>query len=63
MTGSNQDGRTVSPMTAPSMEQQTRLMEQIYSSPAIDVDRLDYIEAHGQSSRCHLFNPCFVSMI
>lgn len=48
LTGSNQDGRSVTPMTAPSMSQQVRLLEQVYSNANIDIDRLDYIEAHGK---------------
>nr|KAG5709604.1 hypothetical protein BaRGS_001654 [Batillaria attramentaria] len=47
VTGSNQDGRTVSPMSAPSMTQQIKLMEHIYANPQIEIDRVDYVEAHG----------------
>ncbi|XP_059163143.1 uncharacterized protein LOC131946413 [Physella acuta] len=47
-TGTNQDGRTVTPISAPSKEQQKRLLEKIHghSNPE-ELDKLDYIEAHG----------------
>ncbi|XP_050416846.1 phenolphthiocerol/phthiocerol polyketide synthase subunit A-like [Patella vulgata] len=47
MTGSNQDGRSVTPMTAPSGSQQFQLLKKVYSRYNIDPDRLEYIEAHG----------------
>ncbi|XP_050416844.1 phenolphthiocerol/phthiocerol polyketide synthase subunit B-like [Patella vulgata] len=47
MTGSNQDGHTVRPMTAPSGSQQFELLKKVYSRYNIDPDRLEYIEAHG----------------
>ena len=47
-TGTNQDGHTVSPITAPSGQQQTRLLHSIYDKFHIDVNQLDYIEAHGK---------------
>lgn len=46
-TGTNQDGRTVTPMTAPSGEQQKKLLHAIYNKWQVDVSQLDYIEAHG----------------
>jgi acyl transferase domain-containing protein len=47
-TGTNQDGRTVSPMTAPSGQQQKVLMHSMYDKYQLDISRLDYIEAHGE---------------
>ncbi|KAK7490870.1 hypothetical protein BaRGS_00017926 [Batillaria attramentaria] len=46
-TGTNQDGHTVSPMTAPSGEQQKKLLHSVYGKFGVDVANLDYIEAHG----------------
>ncbi|KAK7507754.1 hypothetical protein BaRGS_00000719 [Batillaria attramentaria] len=46
-TGTNQDGRTVSPMTSPSGSQQKKLLHFVYDKFGIDVSQLDYIEAHG----------------
>nr|KAG5702437.1 hypothetical protein BaRGS_027524 [Batillaria attramentaria] len=46
-TGTNQDGHTVSPMTAPSGEQQKKLLHAVYGKFGVDVTSLDYIEAHG----------------
>lgn len=50
VSGVNQDGHTVTPVTAPSGTQQEKLMTDIYTKYGVDVSRLDYIEAHG---RCH----------
>ena len=50
-TGTNQDGHTVTPMTAPSGSQQERLLHSVYDKFKVDVDQLDYIEAHGNSFR------------
>ena len=47
-TGSNQDGRSVTPISAPSGEQQTRLLKTMYSKYKDDVEKIDYIEAHGE---------------
>ncbi|XP_041364323.1 oleandomycin polyketide synthase, modules 5 and 6-like [Gigantopelta aegis] len=47
VTGTNQDGRTVSPMTAPSGEQQRQLLKTVYEKAGIDPREIDYIEAHG----------------
>ncbi|XP_041378948.1 phenolphthiocerol/phthiocerol polyketide synthase subunit C-like [Gigantopelta aegis] len=47
VTGTNQDGRTVSPMTAPSGEQQEQLLKTVYQKAGIDASDIDYIEAHG----------------
>ncbi|XP_041364321.1 uncharacterized protein LOC121379738 [Gigantopelta aegis] len=47
VTGTNQDGRTVSPMTAPSGEQQEQLLKTVYEKAGIDASEIDYIEAHG----------------
>ena len=47
-TGTNQDGHAVSPMTAPSGEQQKELLRSIYNKFQVDSNKLDYIEAHGK---------------
>ena len=47
-TGTNQDGHTVSPMTAPSGEQQKELLRSVYKKFQVDFKMLDYIEAHGK---------------
>ena len=47
-TGTNQDGRTVTPMTAPSGEQQIELLRSVYKKHQVDVNKIDYIEAHGE---------------
>ena len=47
-TGTNQDGRTVIPMTAPSGEQQKKLLQSICNKFQVDINQLDYIEAHGK---------------
>ncbi|KAK7088495.1 hypothetical protein V1264_022408 [Littorina saxatilis] len=46
-TGSNQDGHSVSPITAPSAFQQKVLMDNVFSRIGLDLSRVDYIEAHG----------------
>ncbi|KAL8584659.1 hypothetical protein ACOMHN_002388 [Nucella lapillus] len=46
-TGTNQDGRTVTPITAPSGEQQKKLLHSVYDKFHVDLSQLDYIEAHG----------------
>ena len=48
LTGTNQDGRTVTPMTAPSGGQQEELLHSMYNKFQVDVNQLDYIEAHGK---------------
>ena len=48
-TGTNQDGHTVTPMTAPSGSQQEKLLNLVYDKFQVDVSDLDYIEAHGNS--------------
>ncbi|KAG7231212.1 hypothetical protein INR49_012043 [Caranx melampygus] len=44
-TAVNQDGRSVTPITKPSMTQQEQLLRRIYSES--DVADVQYIEAHG----------------
>ncbi|XP_055784807.1 phenolphthiocerol/phthiocerol polyketide synthase subunit C-like [Salvelinus fontinalis] len=44
-TAVNQDGRTVTPITKPSMVQQEELLRRIYSQS--DLSTVQYIEAHG----------------
>uniref|UniRef100_A0A4W5M6M5 Fatty acid synthase 2 n=1 Tax=Hucho hucho TaxID=62062 RepID=A0A4W5M6M5_9TELE len=44
-TAVNQDGRTVTPITKPSMVQQEDLLRRIYSET--DLSTVQYIEAHG----------------
>uniref|UniRef100_A0A2C9MA35 Uncharacterized protein n=1 Tax=Biomphalaria glabrata TaxID=6526 RepID=A0A2C9MA35_BIOGL len=46
-TGSNQDGHTVTPISAPSGDQQIKLLDQVYKNSGVDVGKIDYIEAHG----------------
>ncbi|XP_012938829.1 mycocerosic acid synthase-like [Aplysia californica] len=46
-TGSNQDGHSVTPISAPSGDQQLRLLETVYQDAAMDLEGIDYIEAHG----------------
>ncbi|KAL8592692.1 hypothetical protein ACOMHN_037632 [Nucella lapillus] len=46
-TGTNQDGHSVTPITAPSGEQQKKLLHSVYDKYQIDVNHVDYIEAHG----------------
>ena len=48
LTGTNQDGHTVTPMTAPSGGQQQELLHTMYNKFQVDVNELDYIEAHGK---------------
>jgi acyl transferase domain-containing protein len=49
VTGTNQDGGTVKPITAPSGEQQKQLMRDIYEKHHVDVAHIDYFEAHGEN--------------
>ncbi|XP_068160649.1 phthioceranic/hydroxyphthioceranic acid synthase [Antennarius striatus] len=44
-TAVNQDGRSVTPITRPSMTQQEELLRRIYSET--DIAKVQYIEAHG----------------
>ncbi|CAG5126990.1 unnamed protein product [Candidula unifasciata] len=46
-TGCNQDGGTVTPMSKPSEEQQTKLLQEVWSKSQADPSLLTYIEAHG----------------
>lgn len=46
-TGCNQDGRTTTPITAPSSIQQRNLLVKVYSETGIDPKDIQYIEAHG----------------
>ncbi|XP_045199576.2 uncharacterized protein LOC123553904 [Mercenaria mercenaria] len=46
-TGTNQDGRMALPITAPSGEQQEKLLNKLYSQHMIDPSALQYIECHG----------------
>ncbi|XP_036375976.1 highly reducing polyketide synthase pks5-like [Megalops cyprinoides] len=45
-TAVNQDGRSVTPITKPSMAQQEELLRRVYST-GIDPSHVQYIEAHG----------------
>lgn len=47
-TGTNQDGATAHPITAPSAEQQYSLLSHVYTSHSIDPSSVQYIEAHGK---------------
>ncbi|XP_067676452.1 mycolipanoate synthase-like [Haliotis asinina] len=51
VTGLNQDGRQVTPITAPSGKQQQELLSEIYTRHGIDPTEVDYIEAHGTGTR------------
>ena len=46
-TGSNQDGSTAKPITAPSGEQQFELVRHMYDTHGFDPAKIQYIEAHG----------------
>ncbi|KAK3100448.1 hypothetical protein FSP39_020073 [Pinctada imbricata] len=46
-TGVNQDGRTTTPITAPSGQQQISLLQSVYTSHNINPSNIGYIEAHG----------------
>ncbi|XP_069133134.1 phthioceranic/hydroxyphthioceranic acid synthase-like [Argopecten irradians] len=46
-TACNQDGRTMSPITAPSGTQQLQLLQRLYSDQGVDPKDVSYIEAHG----------------
>ncbi|KAG7455217.1 hypothetical protein MATL_G00254250 [Megalops atlanticus] len=45
-TAVNQDGRSVTPITRPSMAQQEELLRSIYSAQ-VDPSHVQYVEAHG----------------
>ncbi|XP_048240592.1 fusarin C synthetase-like [Haliotis rufescens] len=51
VTGLNQDGRRVTPITAPSGKQQQELLNDIYTRHGIDPTEVDYIEAHGTGTK------------
>ncbi|KAK3100179.1 hypothetical protein FSP39_015820 [Pinctada imbricata] len=46
-TGCNQDGRTTSPITAPSSSQQIKLLEKVFKQNNVCSSTIQYIEAHG----------------
>ncbi|XP_060064747.1 uncharacterized protein LOC132545096 [Ylistrum balloti] len=46
-TGCNQDGRTTTPITAPSSIQQRNLLMKVYSETGVNPRDIQYIEAHG----------------
>ncbi|XP_059176708.1 mycocerosic acid synthase-like [Physella acuta] len=46
-TGSNQDGHSVTPISAPSGDQQIKLLDHVYKIAGVDINKIDYIEAHG----------------
>lgn len=48
-TGSNQDGHSVTPISAPSGDQQIKLLDHVYKMAGVDINKIDYIEAHGKS--------------
>ncbi|OWF43458.1 fusarin C synthetase-like [Mizuhopecten yessoensis] len=47
VTGCNQDGRTATPITAPSGRQQSALLERVYHDYKVDPRVIQYVEAHG----------------
>jgi len=49
-SGVNHDGRT-NGITAPSGRAQVRLLRSVYDRHAIDVDRIEYVLAHGTGTR------------
>ena len=49
-TDCNQDGRTVTPITAPSASQQENLLRRVYSTNAVNPQDIQVIEAHGKLS-------------
>ena len=46
-TGTNQDGHSVQPISAPSSELQEQLLQNIFSTSSVDPASIQYIEAHG----------------
>ncbi|XP_055894489.1 phenolphthiocerol/phthiocerol polyketide synthase subunit C-like isoform X2 [Biomphalaria glabrata] len=51
-TGTNQDGHTVTPISAPSMSQQIQLLEDMYRDLSLEqLDEIEYIEAHGTGTQ------------
>ncbi|KAH9495216.1 hypothetical protein Btru_015694 [Bulinus truncatus] len=51
-TGTNQDGREVTPISAPSKSQQTQLLEDMYRDFSLEqLDEVEYIEAHGTGTQ------------
>ncbi|CAG2238056.1 unnamed protein product [Mytilus edulis] len=46
-TGCNQDGRTMTPITAPSIQMQTELLQKVYEKNNVSPDLVQYIEAHA----------------
>ena len=56
--GSNQDGSTTNPMTAPSGDQQLELLEQVYAACSFSPCDIQYIEAHGKQRHLH-FNKFY----
>ncbi|KAH9495218.1 hypothetical protein Btru_015701 [Bulinus truncatus] len=51
-TGTNQDGREVTPISAPSRVQQTQLLEDMYRDFSLEqLDEVEYIEAHGTGTQ------------
>jgi len=51
-TGTNQDGRTAKPITAPSAVQQMALLKYVYEKNGVDPRDIQYIEAHGKTTVC-----------
>ncbi|XP_021371585.1 uncharacterized protein LOC110462085 isoform X2 [Mizuhopecten yessoensis] len=46
-TACNQDGRTMTPITAPSGLQQRNLLHKLYADKGVNPEDISYIEAHG----------------
>ncbi|CAH1781999.1 unnamed protein product, partial [Owenia fusiformis] len=50
-TGINSDGRFETPMTAPSMERQQKLIENVLAKMDVDPKHIDFVEAHGTGTK------------
>lgn len=48
-TGSNQDGHMMTPITAPSGQQQGQLLERLYKKCNVNKEHMQVIEAHGKT--------------
>ncbi|XP_055956165.1 phenolphthiocerol/phthiocerol polyketide synthase subunit A-like [Patella vulgata] len=51
VTAVNHDGQTVTPITAPSPQQQESLLDIVFDRYRINPESVDYIEAHGTGTK------------